>query len=108
MTIAPGFSAGGAIAAATTGIGGERRRQHDEIGAGDCGGGIVGRGVGDPETAHRFQSLGAAGAGGDVRRRVVAPDHPRQRGADQPDPDDRDAVEKLFLRSIQPQLVMAG
>src|SRR5581483_6930834 len=73
--------------------GGKRRRQDDEIGAGDRGGGIVGDRVGKAEALDRRQRLGPAGAGDERGLRALAAQHPGERRADQADADKGDAGE---------------
>ncbi len=76
------------------GIGGERRRDHDEVGVLDRGGRVVGGLIGDVKTTHRRQRLGAAGASNDVCVWAVAAQHPREGRADEADADNGNPVEQ--------------
>ena len=55
--------------------------------------GIVGGIVGELQAPYRRQRLGAAGARHDLRIRAIPAQHSCEGGPDQPDPDQRHAVE---------------
>ena len=86
----------------------ERRREHDKVGAVRGGGGIVGRLVGEVEAPNRVERLGAARAGDDARLGHVAADDPRQRGADQADADQRDALKQFIAHRAAMNSVKAA
>ena len=75
-------------------VGRERGRDHDQIGAPHRGGGIVGRLVGDVETAYCLQGLGSAGTGDDTRLRAVPAQDASQGRPDQPDSYQRNPIKQ--------------
>jgi len=79
-------------------IGAERRADHDQIGADRCRGRIGLDCVDESEPQRRLARGGRAGAAGDGFRQPLSPHDAGERGADQTETDQRNAIEHAGSR----------